>query len=93
MLHDITSGVQFDSPVDVVISGHTHYERLALVDGIVYVNSGSPYAATSPVDAAGHGRPDGRGCGAALGKDRSAWRRNGRASQPGRGAEPGGQPP
>ncbi len=42
MLHDVTSGVQFDAPVDVVISGHTHYERLALVDGVVYVNSGSP---------------------------------------------------
>ncbi len=42
MLHDVTSGVQFDAPVDVLISGHTHYERLALVDGVVYANSGSP---------------------------------------------------
>ena len=42
MLHDVTSGVQFDAPVDVVISGHTHYERLELIDGVVHVNSGSP---------------------------------------------------
>ena len=41
MLHDVTSGIHFDTPVDVVISGHTHYERLALRDGVVYVNPGS----------------------------------------------------
>ena len=42
MLHDVTSGVQVDVPVDVLVSGHTHYERLALLDGVVYANSGSP---------------------------------------------------
>lgn len=42
MLHDVTSGLRFDSPVDVLISGHTHYERLELVDGVVHANSGSP---------------------------------------------------
>ena len=42
MLHDVTSGLRFDSPVDVLVSGHTHYERLALHDGVVNVNSGSP---------------------------------------------------
>ena len=41
MVHDVTSGIHFDTPVDVVISGHTHYERLALRDGVVYVNPGS----------------------------------------------------
>ena len=42
MLHDVTSGVQLDRPVDILISGHTHYERLEIVDGVVEVNSGSP---------------------------------------------------
>ena len=42
MLHDVTSGIRFESPVDVLVSGHTHYERLALLDGVVYANSGSP---------------------------------------------------
>ena len=42
MLHDVTSGIQFDSPVDVLISGHTHFERLELADGVVHINSGSP---------------------------------------------------
>ena len=42
MLHDVTSGVHFESPVDVLISGHTHFERIELVDGVVHVNSGSP---------------------------------------------------
>ena len=42
MLHDITSGLQFDSPLDVLVSGHTHYERLSMHDGVVYANPGSP---------------------------------------------------
>ena len=31
----------FPSPVDIMIAGHTHQERLELRDGIVLVNSGS----------------------------------------------------
>ena len=31
----------FASPVDVMVSGHTHLEALALRDGVVMVNSGS----------------------------------------------------
>ena len=31
----------FPSPVDIMISGHTHQERLELREGIVLVNSGS----------------------------------------------------
>ena len=42
MLHDITSGLRFDSPLDVLVSGHTHYERLSMHDGVVYANPGSP---------------------------------------------------
>ena len=42
MLHDATSGLRFDSPLDVLVSGHTHYERLSMHDGVVYANPGSP---------------------------------------------------
>ena len=42
MLHDVTSGVRVRLPVDVLVSGHTHFERLELVDGVVHANSGSP---------------------------------------------------
>jgi putative phosphoesterase len=41
LVHDVTSGVWFDSPVDIVVSGHTHYERLTHEDGVVHINSGS----------------------------------------------------
>ena len=41
LIHDITSGVQLDSPVDIIVSGHTHYERLTHQDGVVHVNPGS----------------------------------------------------
>jgi predicted phosphodiesterase len=41
MVHDITSGVKFDSPVDIIVSGHTHYELLENRDGMVHINSGS----------------------------------------------------
>jgi putative phosphoesterase len=41
LIHDTTSGAQFKHSVDILVSGHTHYERLAHVDGVVHVNSGS----------------------------------------------------
>jgi len=41
LIHDVTSGVWFDSPVDIIVSGHTHYEQLTHKDGVVHVNSGS----------------------------------------------------
>jgi putative phosphoesterase len=31
-----------DDPVDIMISGHTHLERLEVRDGVLIVNSGSP---------------------------------------------------
>ncbi len=42
MLHDITSGVQLDRPVDILVTGHTHYEQLEYANGVVEVNPGSP---------------------------------------------------
>lgn len=42
LVHDVTSGVKFDSPVDIIVSGHTHYERLAHQEGEVHINPGSP---------------------------------------------------
>lgn len=42
MIHDVTSGVRFSSRPDIVVSGHTHYERLTHSDGVVHINSGSP---------------------------------------------------
>lgn len=42
LLHDVTSGVQMERPVDILISGHTHFERLDYVNGVVEINSGSP---------------------------------------------------
>jgi len=41
LIHDVTSGVHFKRPVDIVVSGHTHYERLTHLDGVVHVNPGS----------------------------------------------------
>lgn len=41
LIHDTTSGVRFDRAVDILVSGHTHYERLAHLDGVVHVNPGS----------------------------------------------------
>jgi putative phosphoesterase len=41
MVHDVTSGVQFEDPVDILVSGHTHYERVTHLDGVVHINSGS----------------------------------------------------
>ena len=41
LIHDVTSGIQFDRLLDIVVSGHTHYERLTHLDGIVRINSGS----------------------------------------------------
>ncbi len=41
LIHDVTFGVQFKRPVDIVVSGHTHYERLTHLDGVVHVNPGS----------------------------------------------------
>jgi putative phosphoesterase len=41
LIHDVVSGVHFDQPVDIIVSGHTHYERLAHTDGVVHVNPGS----------------------------------------------------
>ncbi|MDP6102049.1 MAG: metallophosphoesterase family protein [Dehalococcoidia bacterium] len=41
LIHDVTSGVKFDSPVDIVVSGHTHYERLVHQGSVVHVNPGS----------------------------------------------------
>ncbi len=45
LVHDVASGVRFDRPVDIVVGGHTHYERITRRDGAVFVNPGS---ATSP---------------------------------------------
>ena len=42
LIHDVTSGVVFERPVDIVVSGHTHYERLTHLDGVVHINPGSP---------------------------------------------------
>ena len=42
MLHDITSGVQLDRTVDILVTGHTHYEQLEYANGVVEVNPGSP---------------------------------------------------
>ena len=41
LIHDVTSGVQFKGQVDIVINGHTHYERLTQHDLVVHVNPGS----------------------------------------------------
>ena len=41
LIHDVTSGVQIDRPVDILVSGHTHYERLSHLDGVVHINPGS----------------------------------------------------
>jgi hypothetical protein len=41
LIHDVTSGVQFDRPVDIIVSGHTHYERLTQLNGVVHINPGS----------------------------------------------------
>ena len=32
----------FREPVDIMVSGHTHWERLELRDGVLMINSGSP---------------------------------------------------
>ena len=42
MLHDVTSGVQLERPVDILISGHTHFEHLDYANGVIDVNPGSP---------------------------------------------------
>ena len=34
--------IHFDRELDLVVSGHTHWERLALRGGVVHVNPGSP---------------------------------------------------
>lgn len=51
MVHDLTPEARplaemrakhFDRPVDVMIAGHTHLERLREEDGLLLVNPGSP---------------------------------------------------
>ena len=32
----------FRAPVDIMVSGHTHFERLDFRDGVLQINSGSP---------------------------------------------------
>ena len=42
LLHDVTSGVRLEKPPDILVSGHTHFERLDYINGVVEVNPGSP---------------------------------------------------
>lgn len=41
LVHALTAGMGFGQQVDILVSGHTHQERLALLDGTVHINPGS----------------------------------------------------
>lgn len=56
MIHDVTSGVQFNDSVDILVSGHTHYERLTRRDGVVHIKPGSatlPHHHSTSLDTVG----------------------------------------
>ena len=41
VVHNAHAGIPLGQPVDIVVSGHTHFERLVLLDGVVHINPGS----------------------------------------------------
>jgi hypothetical protein len=45
----------FRAPVDIMVSGHTHFERLDYRDGVLQINRQSDLP-TSILDSARHGR-------------------------------------